>query len=297
MLSICTLTLGATVYIPGAFDPRKTLKIIQDEGITTGAFPATVSNFLMKLSPVERAGYEVSSMRRIINGASALMSDTKESLLKYYTNAQLYDHLSCTEAFYTVLPAIDARRKDRCVGLPGFGMEVRLLNDDLEDVRPGEPGIIYGRGISVFDGYYKNPEANVKAFAGEWFTAEDIGRFDGEGYLYVIDRKKDMILSGGENISSIEVENVILNHPGVMEVAAVGVPDSTWGEHVHVLVVLKAGEAVAEEEIIDWCKDKLAGFKRPRSVEFLPQLPRNASGKILKRELRDSYWAGREVRV
>lgn len=174
------------------------------------------------------------------------------------------------------------------MGLPGFGMEVRLLNDDLEEVRPGEPGVIYGRGISVFDGYYKNPEANAKAFTGEWFTAEDIGRLDDEGYLYVIDRKKDMILSGGENISSIEVENVILNHPAVQEVAVIGVPDDTWGERVHALVVPKPGTEIAGEEIIDWCRDKLAGFKRPRTVEFLSLLPKNASGKILKRELRDS---------
>lgn len=286
VFSLVMLTLGGTIVIPGPFDPIKMLNIIQKEKITAAAFAATMSNFMMKLPESELNKYDLSSVYRYVNGASALLTETKNALLEYFPNIRIYEHLSSTEAFYVVLPFEEIRSKDRCAGLPGFGMEVKLLNDNGEEVPQGDAGIIYGRGISVFNGYYNKPEANEAAFRGEWFTAEDIGRFDEGGYLYVVDRKKDMILTGGENVASTDVENVLINHPKVAEVAVIGVPDDKWGERVHAVLVLRPGVEAAEQEILDWCRDKLAGYKRPRSVEFVREIPKNPSGKVLKRELR-----------
>jgi len=297
VLSLVPLTLGGTVVLPGPFDPTKMLNVIQTEKTTAAAFASTMSNFMMKLPEAELSKYDLSSMTRYINGASALLTDTKNALLDHFKNIQLYEHLSTTEAFYVVLPFEEIRSKDRCVGLPGFGMEVKLLDDDGKEVPQGDAGIIYGRGISVFNGYYNNPDANEKAFRGEWFTSEDIGRFDEDGYLYVVDRKKDMILTGGENVASIDVEDVLLNHPKVAEVAVIGVPDEKWGERVHAELVLKAAAEASEQEIMDWCRDKLAGYKRPRSVELVKELPRNPAGKILKREVRKKYWGDSDVKV
>ncbi|RJR27621.1 MAG: hypothetical protein C4582_00345 [Desulfobacteraceae bacterium] len=297
VLSLVPLTLGGTVVIPGPFDPIKMLNIIQTENVTSAAFAATMSNFMMKLPESELNKYDLSSMRRYINGASALLTDTKNALLEHFPNIQLYEHLSTTEAFYVVLPFEEIRSKDRCVGLPAFGMEVKLLTDGGGEAPRGEAGIIYGRGISVFNGYYNNQEANEKAFQGEWFTAEDVGRFDEDGYLYVVDRKKDMILTGGENVASIDVEDKLINHPKVAEVAVIGVPDEKWGERVHAELVLKPGVEASEQEIMEWCRDKLAGYKRPRSVEFVKGLPKNPAGKILKRELRKKYWGDSDLMV
>ncbi len=296
VLSIALLSLGGTVVIPGVFDPIKILSTIQSENITAAAFASTISNVIMNLPESELQKYDVSSLRSLVNGASALLTGTKEALLEYFPNLRLFEHLSSTEAFYTVLPYEDIKLKERCVGLPGFGMEIKLLNDDGDEVPQGEPGIIYGRGISVFNGYYNNPEANKKAFQEEWFTAEDIGHFDEEGYLYVIDRKKDMILTGGENVASIDVENVLSSHPKIVEAAVIGVPDEKWGERVHAILVSKQGEDVSDQEIIDWCSSKLAGYKKPRSLEFMVELPKNPSGKTLKTELRKKYWDKHNVK-
>lgn len=293
IISIITHSLGATNYILGGFDPTKFLKTIQTEKITHYWAAPTMINMVLKLPEEERAKYDVSSVRSIVSAAAPLMTETKEAILKYFKNAELFELYSSTEAFFTVLRPEDQLRKIRCHGKPGFGMEIRLLNEKGEDVPQGEVGVIYGRGVSVFDGYYKNDAANSRAFNGEWFTAEDLGRFDEEGYLYVVDRKKDMILTGGENVPSVEVEDVLMLHPKVLEAAAIGIPDEIWGERVHAVLALKPGETATEEEIIEWCKDKLAGFKRPRSVEFMPELPKNPSGKILKRELRSKYREGK----
>jgi len=142
------------------------------------------------------------------------------------------------------------------------------------------------RGPSLFKGYYKNPEANKEAFAGGWFHSGDLVRRDEEGFIYVVDRKKDMIISGGENIYSAEVEAVLYSHPGIQEAAVIGIPDPKWGEAVKAFVVLRPGKEATAEEIIDFCGENLARFKRPKTVEFIPALPRSAAGKVLKNELR-----------
>jgi fatty-acyl-CoA synthase len=192
----------------------------------------------------------------------------------------------------TLLRTEDALRKQGSVGQALACVEIRVVNDDDQDVPIGEVGEAIYRGPNVMKGYYKNPGATEEAMRGGWFHSGDLIRQDEEGYFYVVDRKKDMIISGGENIYSREIEDVIIKHPAVHEVAVIGVPDEKWGEAVKAFVSLREGQKASAGEIIDFCKSQLASFKKPQSVEFIESIPKNAYGKVLKRELREKYWKG-----
>jgi acyl-CoA synthetase (AMP-forming)/AMP-acid ligase II len=175
-------------------------------------------------------------------------------------------------------------------------VEVRIVDPaTLEDLPTGEHGEIWLRTPQLFKGYLNRPEATAEVITEDgWFRTGDMGKVDAEGYVFVEDRLKDMIISGGENIYSPEVERVLAEHPAVMEVAVIGIPDDTWGESVKAVVALKEGASATEQEIIDHCREHLAHFKCPKSVDVLEMLPRNPTGKILKRELRAPYWADRD---
>jgi fatty-acyl-CoA synthase len=159
----------------------------------------------------------------------------------------------------------------------------------MEDIKQGEVGEIIIKGDTVMKGYWKNPEATQEAIKDGWLFTGDLARVDEEGYVYIVDRKKDMIISGGENIYSKEVEDVINAHPAVLESAVIGVPDTRWVESVKAIVVLKKGKNLGEKELIDYCKQNLASYKKPKFVEFIDSLPRNPSGKVLKGELKKKY--------
>jgi acyl-CoA synthetase (AMP-forming)/AMP-acid ligase II len=173
------------------------------------------------------------------------------------------------------------------VGRPMPLGAVRVVDDRLEDVKAGEVGELVVRAPQVTMGYWANPAATEDAFAGGWFHTGDLARRDEEGNFYIVDRKKDMIVTGGENVYSREVEEIIYRHPSVAEAAVIGVPDEMWGERIVAVVQLREGTVPDADAIIRLCQDNLAGFKKPRQVVFLDELPRNAAGKILKRELRD----------
>ena len=179
------------------------------------------------------------------------------------------------------------------------GVEVRIVDPGtLEDVATGEPGEIWLRTPQRFQGYLNKPEATAEVVTEDgWFRSGDLGRLDADGYLFVEDRLKDMIISGGENIYSPEVERVLAEHPAVMEVAIIGVPDDRWGESVKAVVSFHEGASATEEELIAFCREHLAHFKCPRSIDVLEMLPRNPTGKILKRDLRQPYWDGRSRQV
>jgi fatty-acyl-CoA synthase len=190
----------------------------------------------------------------------------------------------------TVLTGEDALRKQGSVGKPIVNVEARLVDDDMNDVPQGEPGEIVYRGPTVMQEYWGNAEATAEAFHGGWFHSGDLVRKDEEGYMYVVDRKKDMIISGGENIYCAEVEAAIDGHPKVREVAIIGVPHEKWVETPLAVVVPEdASDPPGEAEIIDWCRERLASYKKPSRIVILDELPRNASGKVLKFQLREQH--------
>jgi long-chain acyl-CoA synthetase len=183
-------------------------------------------------------------------------------------------------------------RRLASAGRETTGMQVRIVDDDDRELPANEHGEIVVRGDLVMGGYWNNPEATAETLRHGWHHTGDVGCLDEDGYLYITDRKKDMIISGGANIYPREIEEVICAHPAVLEVSVLGVPDDKWGESVKALVVTRPGMTVSETEIIEHCRRGLASYKKPSSVEFVQALPKNAYGKILKRELREPYWVG-----
>ena len=171
------------------------------------------------------------------------------------------------------------------------------LDDDGKELPPGEVGELFSQSPYLFNGYWQRPEDAEPVPRGGWFSAGDLARRDDEGYLYLVDRKDDKIVSGGINVYPREVEEVLLRHPAVVEAAVFGVPDERWGESIQAAVVVTVDDGPSAAEIIEYCRLELAGYKLPKAIEFLPALPRNASGKILRRELREPHWSGRRRRV
>jgi long-chain acyl-CoA synthetase len=287
IISTTTLFSGASNFMLGKFEPLKLLDVLEKEKLTLFAAIPTIIHAINNLPKEVKDKYPLSATTRFFTSSAPLFTETKDAFTNQWPHMGIYAAYTATEMVYTSLRPPDQARKVRCVGRPAFGTEIKLLDASGKEVPKGQPGLVYGKGISRFIGYYKNPEANRKSFRGEWFTCEDIGYLDDEEYLYLIDRAKDMIISGGENIASAEVENLILKHPAIFECAVIGIPDEQWGEKVRAVVSLKPGQKVTPEEIMEWCKGEIAGYKRPREVKIIPEIPKNSIGKILKRELRE----------
>jgi acyl-CoA synthetase (AMP-forming)/AMP-acid ligase II len=244
-------------------------------------------------------------LRLIIYGASPIAAETLKRAMQVFRCdfGQGYG-MTETTAQLTLLSPEDHRKAIAgrpelllSAGRPIPGTELRIVDENDQPVPNGTIGEICGRGPQLMRGYWNLPEASAEALAGGWMHTGDAGTLDDEGYLYIQDRTKDMIVSGGENVYPREIENVLFEHPAVADVAVIGVPDEKWGESVKAIVVLREGESATPGEIVDFCKGKLAGYKRPRSVEFIAELPRNPSGKVLKKDLREKYWEGHDRRV
>jgi acyl-CoA synthetase (AMP-forming)/AMP-acid ligase II len=206
-----------------------------------------------------------------------------------------------TAPLVTTLPRLhrllDAPQARSC-GRPAVGVEVRVVADDGGDAPVGEVGEVTVRGPNVMAGYWNKPEQTAAVLRDGWYSTGDLGRLDEDGYLYLVDRAKDMIVTGGENVYSTEVEEVLFRHPGVLEAAVFGVPDARWGEAVHAVVVPRAGAEPHAEELVAWCRESIAGYKVPKVVELRSEpLPKSGAGKVLKRELRAPYWEGTEASV
>jgi long-chain acyl-CoA synthetase len=182
-------------------------------------------------------------------------------------------------------------------GRPVLNYEVRIVDEKGNDIPVGEVGELIVRSESMTIGYWSLPEETAKTIQGGWLHTGDFARFDKEGYVYIVDRKHDMIISGGKNIYPREIEELLYRHEAILEAAVIGVPDGYWGESVKALVVLKEGMEASEEEIIDFCKDNLASYKKPRSVEFRKELPKSPTGKILKRVIREAFWKNEDRSV
>ena len=292
------LYIGAKTCIVKVFDPVTILEAIERERATNFFMAPTMYDLILSLPDEEKKKYDVSSVRCAISAAAPLHTATKEAILDFFSNAELHEFYGATETgVVTNLRPRDQRRKVRCVGQAFFGADIMLLDEDGNEVKQGEVGEIYAATPCLMDEYYKNPEATEKGMRGHYFSVGDMARCDEEGYYYIVDRRQDMIISGGSNIYPAEIEETLHSHPKIMEAAVIGVPNERWGESVKALVVLKPGETATEEEIIEYCRANAADYKKPRSVDFLDELPRNPSGKILKRVLREPYWKDQKENV
>jgi acyl-CoA synthetase (AMP-forming)/AMP-acid ligase II len=230
------------------------------------------------------------------SSGSILPTETRKQVKKFFPNVKIFDLFGQTEmsALVAGLLPSESEGRETSVGKILPFVEIRVVDDDDKDVPPGAVGEAVYRSPTVMREYYKDPKATAEAMRGGWFHGGDLVRQDEQGYIYIVDRKKDMIVSGAENIYPAEVEAVLSQNPKIMECAVIGVFDQEWGESVKAVVVRKPGETVTQEEIIDFCKAHLASYKKPKSVDFVDALPRNAMGKVLKRELREKY--GKSVR-
>jgi long-chain acyl-CoA synthetase len=228
------------------------------------------------------------ALKTIISNAAALPQTMKERAVEQFGPGLLHETYGSTEAgIVTNIRPSDILRKAGSVGLPFTGMEVELRDEAGGMVPPGTVGELFCRGATTFDGYWSRPDATAETLQDGWVTVGDMATRDEEGFLTIVDRKKDMVVTGGMNVYPREVENVIARLPGVREVAVVGLPDAEWGERLHAFVVADEAQRPNEDVIVSACRTSLAGYKQPRGVSFLPELPRNAGGKILKRELRE----------
>lgn len=284
--------VGAPQVIVREFDPRGILSLIERHRVTT----TTVVPTMVRLIARDQAagGFDLSSLRQIVLGGEACPLPVKQAVYRLFPGVELLTVFASTEAgLVTLLGSEEQLSHPDSAGVPFLGVELRALDPEGADVASGEVGEIAVRSgkrgeAGVMWGYLEDPEANEAAFQGDWLRTGDAGFLDEEGYLYLTDRTKDMILTGGLNVYSREVESVLLEHPAVAEVAVVGKPDELWGEAVVGFVVRRSGAEVTDEILIAHCKERLASYKKPRAIRFTEALPRNSIGKILKYRLRES---------
>lgn len=284
------LTAGGTIVVEEAYRPEQFLADVEKYGITNTFMAPTMYNFLTNLPDDIIKKYHTNSLRVFISAGSALPTQTKNAILHYFPNVDLHEFYGATESAVTLnIKPKDLTRKESCVGQPFPFVECLIVDEHMQPVKQGEVGELYFKGPYLLDEYYRNPEATKQAFWNGYFSVGELARQDEEGYYYIIDRKKDMLISGGVNIYPREIEEVLYGHPAVLEVAVIGIPDPTWGESVQAVVALKEGQHTTAQEIIAFCEGKMASYKKPRYVSFVDELPRNPSGKILKVELRNQY--------
>jgi acyl-CoA synthetase (AMP-forming)/AMP-acid ligase II len=289
---------GAHVIIP-AFDPVAVMTAVAEHRATDALLVPVMIQLL--IDHPEIAAHDLTSLRSIIYGASAIPQSVLERAMKAFPNASFTQAYGMTELspVATVLSPDDHRRTEllRAAGRAAPHSEVRIVDPDDDEVPRGTVGEITARGGHVMLGYWNRPEESAAALRGGWMHTGDGGYMDDDGYVYVVDRIKDMIISGGENVYSAEVENALSSHPAVASCAVIGVPDDEWGERVHAVVVLRPGSSTTAGELREHAKTLIAGYKAPRSAEFVDALPVSAAGKILKRELRRPYWEGSDRQV
>jgi len=288
-LFLTVVLRGGTTIIVEQFVPQKIPQMLVDEKISFVFLVPAMWIFLLQVPNINE--YDCSELKIGVSGAAIMPVEVKKQVLEQFPKMMIYDIFGQTEMSpcTTMLKHADAVRKPGSVGQRIMNVEARVVDYEGNDVKVGDVGEIVYRGPTTLREYYKNPEATEEAMAGGWFHSGDLVREDEDGYIYVVDRAKDMIISGGENIYAAEVEEVIFSHPKVLEVAIIGTPDQKWGESVKAIVVPKEGENISEEEIIAHCQEKLASYKKPRSVEIIEILPRNAAGKVKKFILKEQY--------
>ena len=295
------LLYGQTVIVQRRFDAEDWLRLVDKyQASSTFSAPAPI-RMICALPSAVKDRYDRSSMRVMIANAAPWSYALKQKYVADFPAGSLFEVYGSTElGVDTVLLPKDQLRKPGSCGTPAPGIEIRLLDDDGNEVAgtgPDHRGEVFVRSKSVFNAYYKNDASYESNRRGDFHTVGDVAYWDDEGYLYICDRKSDMIISGGMNVYPAEIEAALDRHPGIYDVAVFGIPSEEWGEVVHATVVRSPGSSLTAEEIKAFARENLAGYKVPRSVDFTSELPRTGSGKVLKRQLRAPFWAGRTAQV
>ena len=299
MLITCLLLRGGEHVMLPMFKPDAVLDLIEQRKLTDLLLVPAMIQLLVDFPATKTR--DTSSVKRIMYGASPASEALLERVMNTIPSASLMQVYGMTEtsAAATVLPwgKHAAREKLRSGGRAGLHLQVRVVDDNDVEVPRGEVGEVIVRGPNVMQGYLNKPEATAAALKNGWMHTGDMGTMDDEGYVFIVDRLKDMIISGGENIYSVEVENAIAKHPAVAASAVIGIPDAEMGEKVHAAVVLKPGATLTQDQLYTHCKTLIAGYKCPRSIEVRDALPISGAGKVLKTELRKPFWEGRDRAV
>ena len=295
------LLYGQTIIVQRRFGAEDWLRLV-DKYKATSTFSAPALIRMICALPGEvKDRYDRSCMRVMVANAAPWSYALKQQYVADFPPGSLFEVYGSTElGVDTVLMPEDQMRKPASCGRPAPGIEIKLFDDDGNEVTgtgPDHPGEVFVRTRSAFETYYKNNASYSSNSRGDFHTVGDIAYWDDEGYLYICDRKTDMIISGGMNIYPAEIEAALEQHPGIYDVAVFGIPSDEWGEAVHATVVRSPGSSLTGEEIMAFARENLASYKVPRSVDFTSELPRTGSGKVLKRQLRAPFWAGRTARV
>ncbi len=291
-----SMNMGHPVVLMEKWTPEECLRLIEGYRVTTSHMVPTQFHRMLALPPDVRAKYDCSSTRTMVHAAAPCPPDVKRRMLDWWGDS-IFEYYAATEGGGTLVTPQEWRQYPGTVGKAWPGADIKIYDDDANEVAQGQQGTVYMRlGQADFE-YHKDKEKTRKNRIGNYFTVGDVGYLNEAGYLFLCDRKIDMIISGGANIYPAEIENVLLAHPKIGDVAVFGIPNEDWGEEVKAVIEpaagVEPGQALADE-ILRWCADKLAKFKTPKTIDFITELPRDPNGKLYKRKLRDPYWANRE---
>jgi len=303
MTFAATMTAGAHTFLP-KFDPADALRTLQENRVTHGVFVPTMLNMMVHRPDIHT--YDLSNLQAVMYGASPMPEALLARVMEAFPACEFAQGYGMTE-LSPVATFLEFRHhrlegplkgKLRSAGWAAPSAEVKIVDAQDDEVPRGTVGEIVVRGPMVMKGYWNQPEATAQVLRNGWMHTGDLGTMDEDGFVYVVDRLKDMIITGGENVYSAEVENVISHHPAVSMCAVIGIPSPEWGETVHAIAVSKEGFTLDPESLLAHCRDRVAGYKCPRSVEIRQQpLPLSGAGKILKNELRQPFWEGRARQV
>jgi acyl-CoA synthetase (AMP-forming)/AMP-acid ligase II len=282
---IAGLFMGNKIVVMRRFDPLKMMRLIESEKVTICSVVPTICEKLLEV--LKDHEFNTTNWRYCTSTGAPWPFGMKKAFMERFPQVVMADAYGATEVFSgTLIQGSEILEKPKSVGKPYLDTIIRIVDDQGMELQPGQIGEIIFYGPHVTQGYYNDPVATGEALRDGWFYSGDLGYFDQDGYLYLVDRKKDMIISGGENIFSLEIENVLLRNEKIMEAAVVGVPDDQWGEVVKAYIVLRPSVTMGKDEVVNFCQEHLASYKKPRYVEFVDSLPKNSLGKILKKDLR-----------
>ncbi|MGD0277008.1 MAG: AMP-binding protein, partial [Syntrophales bacterium] len=285
---------GGTIHIATLppFDPVGILEIIHKEKINHLTLTPIMLEFLIAFLDASPGKYDMSSVRTLISVGAPTSVRVREAAVKHFGQTVYVEYSATEMGVATMLKPDEVLKYPESCGRQALGQEIRIIDDKGRELPRGQIGEIAVAGIMATAGYNKNPDATRQALHGRFLGIGDMAYMDEAGYVYIVDRKSDMIISGGMNIYPAEIEVVMIGNSKIAEVAVIGVPDEQWGENVKAIVRITPGQTTTEEEIIEWCRGKMAGYRIPKSVDFIDDFPRTAAGKVQKSVLRKKYWGG-----